>query len=1194
MTAKRMFCWMAVFSMIAILPSSAVAQEQSARRPSILIDNWGGEMDMAYMRRLQAAGFEVDAIAHDKLTWERLKQYNVLALVDFPQDGQVATNPHGGPASGPNLDETLALVDRFLADGGGVMVNLLLHHYDPRFYNADQKALARWGARKPLETVVMAEDRFVSHPRLRQTFYWTDNVTASPVTEGVRGVWYPGYLSQKQGGWDWGAAGPIDVDGSWQVVLRAPKGSRTEPARIEERKPGVPYYDAPFVRPDGVTEPPLFAIRDLAPGRLALFHAHPFYHLESGLSWAHNGVMLDKGLDGKPSDFGKLLENTFRWLAAPSLAGGQLGGYKAAPDRWTRPLEKKDDPNYKHYLGTQAAADYNPNLPPPAVNLLKGIVGPRTAYSGGKGTVADYAAMARQKGLSFIIFLEDMAELTPEKLKQLIADCKQHGDKDLLLIAGYRIKSNLGNQFFNCGSNPLFIHDKYLSADKKTLMLQPHDKEGKWEASKFIDFVFENNPEQGANTLGWFDFTGPMKSGGLAIHDLRLFSMAGVMYYDHGKLVEDVTDQYLLTNAGTMTGTPVAINLVDSPEAMAAAVDGGRALTYAAASSVANLWQGALRWNHTYFAANVFPSTGPMIQCWPQAMYRTGSYAGEPFAVGRMLVTPFLKVTADAGLKEIAVYDGTRLSRRFLPNGAKELAARLFLSGSLQRNMSVVATDMKGGKAVSFPLRGWNDGSPAAVFCADHVNDGTMKMFRGPGWSRFTNIPLVPEAGKMWDGMGQVAKLPLFGWGAVTPAFHGDAGKQTEILCQTPVMESCDDQVWRGRSVSRGVLPPGSPHRNPWSGWGPIEPTPLVDMTGIYTEWAQRQTGTATGWGPMGLPDGPAASLYTQLETYKKDMTLTLAYLGHCWRQEVPVNVLLLMGEGDKILKARDIAPKGGRSSPGALSWSVGTGAWIAAVSPGDSNAMLFVNYGVPLRLNVSAEKSELVEDLPQGGLPVKAGETRKVEWFTCWWPMDKPIAGSDELLRWVRYLQCPDGMEILRGKRLDTPIGVIELAADAYAAEVKVPLPADKLDANLPFRVSGLNPRWSAILWQKDGYVGAGRYGKPQNRFRSLAVDFDGRVYFPVYSGQAPLTQMVAGQPVAADAAGKELFIEVVCLKDAEGPNPPLWHVSVNNPTDQPVTAKFSKTMELPGLDFADRELTLQPGEYRILAHPVEPSSNP
>ena len=671
-----------------------------------------------------------------------------------------------------------------------------------------------------------------------------------------------------------------------------------------------------------------------------------------------------------------------------------------------------------------------------------------------------------------------------------------------------------------------------------------------------------------------------------------------MVYYDHGKLVEDVTDQFLLTNAGTLNGTPVVINLVDSPAEMAAAITGGQAFTYAA-GTVATLWQNALRWIGPYDAPNVFPSSGPLIRHWPDGMYRTGAYAGERFAASRMLVTPFLQVTSETGLKEVCVYEGTNLFRRFLPNGAKEFSTRLFLSGSLYRNMSVIATDVKGGKAVSYPLRGWNDGSPAAVFCSDHVNDcGGMKLFRGPGWSRSGALPHVPEAGAMWDGMGSEASRPLFGWGAVNPNFQADVGVQTQMICQTPVLECCDDNVWRGRSVSRGLLPPGSPHRNPWSGYGPIEPTPLVDLVGIYTEWAQYQTGTATGWGPMGLAGGPTATLYTQLNTYKKDLTLTHAgdwsssSIGYCWRKEMPANIMLVLGRGDRILKARDASPIGSRQSPGGFNWTLATGDWLAAISPNEANSLLWVNRGVPLELYVDPTLARIWEDLPKEGLPVKAGATRTVEWFQCVWPMDKPIAGTDELLRWVGYFQRPDGLEILRGKRLDTPPGVIELAADNAAAEVKVPRSPDDLDANLPFRVSGLNPRWSAILWQKDGYIGAGRYGKAQNRFRSLTVDFDGRVYFPVYSGQAALHHLVAGQPVVADAAGKDLFIEVVCLKDAEGQTPPLWHVSVNNPTDQPITAKLSQAIALPGLIFADTAIILQPGESRVLVHPGIPTT--
>lgn len=103
-------------------------------------------------------------------------------------------------------------------------------------------------------------------------------------------------------------------------------------------------------------------------------------------------------------------------------------------------------------------------------------------------------------------------------------------------------------------------------------------------------------------------------------------------------------------------------------------------------------------------------------------------------------------------------------------------------------------------------------------------------------------------------------------------------------------------------------------------------------------------------------------------------------------------------------------------------------------------------------------------------------------------------------------------------------------------------------------------------------------------NRVRARGIDPQGRVYFPVYAGQAPKTRVLVGQPAIADAGGKDLFIEVVCLEDAQGEKPSLWHVSVNNPTDKSVTTRIRKVMDLPGLELAE-----QAGEYRLLVRAAD-----
>ena len=76
------------------------------------------------------------------------------------------------------------------------------------------------------------------------------------------------------------------------------------------------------------------------------------------------------------------------------------------------------------------------------------------------------------------------------------------------------------------------------------------------------------------------------------------------------------------------------------------------------------------------------------------------------------------------------------------------------------------------------------------------------------------------------------------------------------------------------------------------------------------------------------------------------------------------------------------------------------------------------------------------------------------------------------------------------------------------------------------------------------------------------------------------PLAPPVAGHPVIAGPEAKDLFIQVTHI----GQTPDRWHVSLNNPLDQPVSTTLRKSIDLPGFDFPPTALTLEPGEYLVL----------
>jgi hypothetical protein len=124
------------------------------------------------------------------------------------------------------------------------------------------------------------------------------------------------------------------------------------------------------------------------------------------------------------------------------------------------------------------------------------------------------------------------------------------------------------------------------------------------------------------------------------------------------------------------------------------------------------------------------------------------------------------------------------------------------------------------------------------------------------------------------------------------------------------------------------------------------------------------------------------------------------------------------------------------------------------------------------------------------------------------------------------------------------------------------------------------LNRRWTAGLLQKTGYV-KGFYGSGENRYREVGLDIYGYAYIPLYPNLAPMTHVIVGHPVTASGTNADqIFIQVTHLYD----NPAHWHISVNNPTDQAITATLHNPFPLPGLSFADTKITLLPGEYRVL----------
>ena len=1163
--------------------AARLARVSIARRPSILFCSpqgvGAGWIDLEYLRELHTQGFEVDYTESLKdITWNRIRDYNVLVLYLTPDSWAVNPNLGLDEASSPvRIRRFVRLIDRYVTAGGGIFLI-------PREENWKKQMLAdltdHWGAKLPMEIIVEtnpANQGNLIHASYPVPLAYTEQVLPTPVSEGIKGIWYPTMPVYNAA-----MGGPIVVDANWQVVVKASPTAHTQPISPQGKSDLLPH---PF-QPAPVNAPALFALRQKGAGRIALVNQWPQFSIGSGVKWIYDRQVLSRGYGGRPSDFGRLLENTWRWLAEPSLKNKAVGGYVTGQQTLLAPnLQKKAIAGW--FGGDSSCQSVDPSAASFDWKVYRGLIGAKTAHSSGSGTVAEYAAAAKKAGLQFIVFLEDFAQLTRDKWARLKADCKRFSDSEMTLLPGYAIEANTGDHLF-CYGPVEKGHDpwppaKLLTGPHQTLFkLEPRNAAGQYTAGSGVAVAgnWMIYTWGGHGNLGFYHFSASPHV--MRISDLRDYAMAAIRYYKDGRLVEDNTADYLTTAAGTIPPAPISFNEVRSPTELTREVNLGHALTCVQASSVANIFRDGLWWPNQYASYNTFPSDGPIIHAWPQTV-RVWTLGAEEFVTKPAIMEAPLQVSAAAGLKEIRIYNGPELFQRWECHGAKQFSARLQLDATIQRNLVLVATDLKGGQAVSFARRCWKDGTYAPIFCSDHVNDCDWRnlLAHGPMGMHPTLVaPLPPDiAGVTWDG-GPPAVIRLVslqdGSRPVLSTNQGDEdGRRFE---NTPLLDYSDEGATAVASRQDRVFAADVVVANSWVSFGPLAgPGRLMEFVLRLWVYPPPTVGVPeTGWPAKAVRQGIDACLFRDDIRFRQDGTVKRLTLlqDNYWLPETVKPVYLLLGQAPATITRRMDCFTLNQTATFALA----SGDWFALYSPRTACSHIFIVRQQAIQLQVGPQPQSLTIYADLSGKKVRAGDTYTFELFSLGVPVNMSLKSQNDVTRLLNYLHHPEGMKVLRGTPLPSP-GFIECEPHHGAVEVVVPRPSWKTNLTLPLRVKGLNRRWTAGLFQKTGYV-LGNYGTGENRYRELGVDQFGCAHVPMYVDLAPRTHMVAGHPIIADAAGKDLFIGVMHLQD----KPSRWQVSANNPTAKPITTTLRKAMELPGFVFPDTKLTLPPGEYRVL----------
>ncbi len=389
-----------------------------------------------------------------------------------------------------------------------------------------------------------------------------------------------------------------------------------------------------------------------------------------------------------------------------------------------------------------------------------------------------------------------------------------------------------------------------------------------------------------------------------------------------------------------------------------------------------------------------------------------------------------------------------------------------------------------------------------------------------------------------------------------------------------------------------------------WNTFGPVGGlAPLFNCTRRSVEWfaasiGHAHVGALSAWA---IYDGMTANLIQSEVTFRQSQTVhSLNLMGGALPPHgAPVALVYAVNSSaaPTVLNLSAFTPGESRNI------SLCSGAWFGLASTGlPAAAHLYFVSGDKVRLEVAAPQSAdwFRVMAPMEQLNVVPGERYRLELFAAGLAVNMGLSKPSDLLAIRNYLVSPSGLRVMRGERVRPELGVLRVLPDIYSAVVTVPrppaavLPASAASGTILALTVPLQKNWTAGLWQLEGYT-IGFYHSDVHTdvnterclYTALGLDDFGEAHVPLFVGRANRTHVVVGHPVIAQAtdgssegAFNSLRIQVTHVNEW----PHVWHVAVNNPTDEPINAVISQNMNLPGLEVSTQRLVLSPGEYRVL----------
>jgi len=855
---------------------------EAVKKPAVLFT---GHLHPSYFAKpLYDAGIEMNTCDGGSLpTMLASGQYNVLVITGGLGDVKTAT-----------------AVKTFLNDGGGVFLYPGAP-WSEADYLATQHFLEGYGAHFTLSTIKESDPAKVVAAMFVKLK--VAGSILSPFDAGVPGLLYLGEESQS------GMTSPVSVvgDAQWKSVVKAsPTAQAIGWTQIRVKSL------FPYVNKAPETAPTLLAVREVGKGRLAA--------VGIGSEWMFAGPkncppiedMLTRGRDGKPSNWIRLLANTYQWLAEPTLAVGKGGALTPeavlGPPPASQQLEGWASEMLKPRDWTKAPSiDDQEQLP--------GIIGARSSYSGGKGSVAEWVKAAKTAGLKYIVFLEPLEFTNEENFNKLKADCAKNSDNTFFACPGLWGKDvYTKTSMYAYGEMIQFPLTSLLTKDGKYF----DDSKGldeKQTRTKYIfDYFFEQLGYKGQ--FGYFHH----RDNVIPPWEYKMNNTFAVFTTENGKPVDDGFAAFSYLQATDFCYHPTAFSLLDDPAELARAVkedwrvvntapgefgDGTYTQDYGPGiPAMRRLLSEHIAWLRPF----QYITQGPKIDCW-RGRWEIVIPFGEWYRPDQWHYRVRLHATSDAGLQEITLMSAGKVAYRFLLHGAKSFDRTLDFENSQQRAMYPIITDVNGKRAIGSYVRNsntlWNE-----FICGDRCNFLSYGMLRtadnqwhmvkpcgngvtqnkgawmaeiSPAHTLTVDYPTLPI-----DGAPDGQKTPRFPMAAqiATPGYPS-----TENTNNRPLWVASGPDVLIGGGTLNYVIVDKSSWGNAWSWWSPIKPNEYVNGSGIQTAFAPLENALRVGWYEFRLQaqkDMPLTDKALPVTFTATNYTEFHDSDGHAWRADDP------------------------------------------------------------------------------------------------------------------------------------------------------------------------------------------------------------------------------------------------------------------------------------------------------------------